>query len=105
MILFDGIHLATTGEIKELHDFAKSIGLKASWFQNDGRLEHYDILSNRISSEIIRNDFVKKISMKDMVRLSSNMLPDSEIRKLKSPNKEDILKNTITGIKIFKARK
>jgi hypothetical protein len=28
---------------EELHEFAKSIGLKRDWFQKDWRLHHYDI--------------------------------------------------------------
>jgi hypothetical protein len=32
---------------EELHDFAKSIGLKREWFQSDWRLNHYDITEKK----------------------------------------------------------
>jgi hypothetical protein len=37
---------------KELHAFAKRIGLKRAWFQSDGRLPHYDINENRRSRAV-----------------------------------------------------
>lgn len=30
-------------DVEELHSFAKRMGLKRSWFQNDERLPHYDV--------------------------------------------------------------
>lgn len=44
VILTDGVHLVSDTSMKELHEFAKSIGLKRSWFQNK-RLPHYDLTS------------------------------------------------------------
>ena len=36
------------GDLKELHDFAASIGLKREWFQSSpGRLPHYDLNESR----------------------------------------------------------
>jgi hypothetical protein len=45
MIYTDGIHLITDGELKELHDFAQSIGIKSCWFHNPrGKNKpHYDL--------------------------------------------------------------
>jgi hypothetical protein len=40
-------HLWTDGELSELHAFAKSIGLKRTWFQDDDFLPHYDIAGQR----------------------------------------------------------
>ncbi len=31
----------------ELHAFAKKIGLRREWFQNDERLPHYDLTKSR----------------------------------------------------------
>lgn len=36
-------HMMTDGDLSELHEFAKRIGLKRSWFQNKLRLPHYDL--------------------------------------------------------------
>ncbi|MBU2249467.1 MAG: DUF4031 domain-containing protein [Gammaproteobacteria bacterium] len=49
MILTDGIHLATTGTIEELHNFATKIGLKKEWFQNHRR-PHYDLTTARMAA-------------------------------------------------------
>jgi hypothetical protein len=45
----DTYHLFTDSfdnNFKELHDFAKLIGLKRAWFQNNKKLPHYDIFGN-----------------------------------------------------------
>jgi hypothetical protein len=44
MIITDGLHLVGTDE-KELHAFAKKIGLKREWFQDKHRIPHYDIFT------------------------------------------------------------
>lgn len=37
-------HMATDGDIEELHKFAESIGMQRSWFQHkDSRHPHYDL--------------------------------------------------------------
>lgn len=33
--------------LEELHEFAKKLGLKRSWFQNHARLPHYDLTENK----------------------------------------------------------
>lgn len=35
------------GDLQELHDFAASIGLKRSWFQNKPRHPHYDLAPSK----------------------------------------------------------
>jgi len=40
-------HLWTDGNIEELHEFAKKIGLKKTWFQNKKRFPHYDIVPGK----------------------------------------------------------
>lgn len=39
--------------LEELHGFAKSLGLRKSWFQNRPRFPHYDIGSKRIRQAAI----------------------------------------------------
>jgi len=34
-------------DTRELHSFAKSIGLRRAWFQNHPRLPHYDLTQNK----------------------------------------------------------
>jgi chloramphenicol O-acetyltransferase len=34
-------------DISELHNFAREIGMKRVWFQNDTRLPHYDLTAKR----------------------------------------------------------
>jgi len=43
MILFDGTHLATDGDLAELHAKAAEIGLEPKWFQDHPRHPHYDV--------------------------------------------------------------
>lgn len=43
MIYTDGQHLAADTE-DELHEFAKTIGLKKEWFQDHPEHPHYDLL-------------------------------------------------------------
>ena len=60
-------HLFTTGDIDNLHSFAKSIGLKRKWFQNDSRLHHYDLSENKqrlaieMGAQLAKNDLVKEM--------------------------------------------
>lgn len=48
MILTDGVHLISGTSIKELHEFAKGIGLKRAWFQDKEDKPHYDLTSQAI---------------------------------------------------------
>ena len=36
-------HMATDGDLEELHSFAKKIGLKRAWFQDHHCVPHYDL--------------------------------------------------------------
>lgn len=54
--------------LEELHEFAKSIGMRRAWFQDHGRLPHYDLTAARREKavklgaiELDRAGFVKKI--------------------------------------------
>lgn len=54
--------------VDELHVFARRIGMKRTWFQNDSRLPHYDLNENRRrvavkegAIELDRREFVNKM--------------------------------------------
>ena len=36
-------HMATDGDLSELHEMADTIGLKRKWFQDHNRVPHYDL--------------------------------------------------------------
>lgn len=40
-------HMATDGNLEELHQFANSIGLKREWFQGEASIPHYDLTPNK----------------------------------------------------------
>jgi hypothetical protein len=42
-------HMATDGDVSELHAMASAIGLKRGWFQEgkDGRFPHYDLVASK----------------------------------------------------------
>ena len=55
-------------DIDELHGFAKRIGMRYLWFQNDSRLPHYDLNESRRrvavkqgAVELDRRGFVEKM--------------------------------------------
>ena len=53
MVYTDGVHLMAD-DLRELHRFAKSIGLKRSWFQDHPRHPHYDLTSpNKLERAIL----------------------------------------------------
>ncbi len=45
-------HLATDGNVQELHDFAERLGLKREWFQDRPGLPHYDVTPNKQAAAI-----------------------------------------------------
>lgn len=51
MILYDSMgHMVSDSSEKELHIFAKKIGLKQEWYQK-GKHPHYDLTTNRMKSK------------------------------------------------------
>lgn len=40
-------HMVSDTDIDELHRFARKIGLRREWFQDDGGLPHYDIVGTK----------------------------------------------------------
>lgn len=65
MILFDGVHLATDGDLDELHKFAQSIGLKREWFQDHPAHPHYDLfgsVARRVAKNCTSRELARKCS-------------------------------------------
>lgn len=58
-------HLWTDGDIKELHKFAQSIGLKRRWFQ-DKMFSHYDLVPSK--RELALNKGAKFITLREYYR-------------------------------------
>jgi len=71
MIYTDGVHLARN-DLSELHCFAKSVGLKLSWFQKHRRHPHYDITTPRMLGRILSRNRVIMVSTKQLLKLSRN---------------------------------
>lgn len=46
-------HLATDGDLEELHLFAEKIGLKRTWLHNHPGLPHYDLTPSKRRKAII----------------------------------------------------
>uniref|UniRef100_A0A6M3JHH0 DUF4031 domain-containing protein n=1 Tax=viral metagenome TaxID=1070528 RepID=A0A6M3JHH0_9ZZZZ len=67
MVYTDGVHLVADN-VWELHTFAKSIGLRRSWFQ-DGHIPHYDLTTKRKARQAI-DVGAKKISVREIVMMS-----------------------------------
>lgn len=62
-------HMATDGDIQELHDMAQRIGLKRTWFQDHPLHPHYDLRpSKRLMAvgrgaiEVTRVELVERCS-------------------------------------------
>lgn len=54
MILIDYIgHLVSTDSEEELHIFAKKLGLRRRWFQNE-RKSHYDVTTSFMRLKAVR---------------------------------------------------
>jgi len=62
-------HMATDGDLEELHQFAARIGLSRRWFQNHPKHPHYDLSATRRllairagAAAITSEEMVKKLS-------------------------------------------
>lgn len=69
MIYTDGIHLVGDN-LRELHAFAQSVGLKPQWFQYHPNHPHYDITTSRMLRKILSTNIVTIISTKQLLKLS-----------------------------------
>jgi len=66
MIYTDKVHLVGN-DLSELHCFAKSVGLKPSWFQRHQRHPHYDITTSRMLGRILSRNRVIVVSTKRLI--------------------------------------
>lgn len=53
--------------LEELHEFAKKIGLKREWFQDNPKHPHYDLTTNRAKFRAIGNGAVL-VPSRDLVK-------------------------------------
>lgn len=53
MILTDGIHLVSTESARELHQFAKALGITRWYFHRHPRHPHYDLMSPVVARRAI----------------------------------------------------
>jgi hypothetical protein len=45
-------HMATDGDLEELHVFAERIGLQRAWFQEHRLVDHYDLTEERRATAV-----------------------------------------------------
>lgn len=54
MIYTDGVHLICDEREETLHAFARSIGLRREWYQDEGhRHPHYDLTTTRMRNKAL----------------------------------------------------
>jgi hypothetical protein len=69
MIYSDGIHVVAT-TLKELHEFAQTIGLPRSRYE--GRRKghpHYDLYTNRDFTEILKHNNITIVTSREIVKM------------------------------------
>jgi len=72
MIYIDKVgHMVSDESEEDLHDFAKRLGLKREWYQ-DERLPHYDVTTNRLR-EKAQNMGAALVSSKEIVNIINSM--------------------------------
>ena len=69
MIYTDKVHLIADS-IDELHEFAKEIGLKREWFQDNEKHPHYDIWGVMVKRAIKKGAIV--VSSKEIIQIFKN---------------------------------
>ncbi len=69
-------HLATDGELEELHQFAVSIGLKREWFQDHRRVPHYDLTPNKRQRALAKG--AQEASSEELIERCKRKEPVSE---------------------------
>ena len=60
-------HMATDGDIEELHKMAAAIGMKRSWFQNKRGHPHYDLGPKMRAAAVASG--AKELSCRDLVKI------------------------------------
>jgi hypothetical protein len=67
IVLSDGTHLVCA-DTEQLHAFARRIGLRRQWFQEDGKYPHYDLTTSRAAARAISAGAVK-MDTRQMIRI------------------------------------
>lgn len=67
MIYTDSVHLVGDST-RELHAFARSVGLKRQWFQDHKHHPHYDITTARMLKKILNTGKTTTISSKSLLK-------------------------------------
>lgn len=50
---YGACHMFTDGPMEELHTMARQIGMRRSWFQDEGDLPHYDLNPRRRAAAVL----------------------------------------------------
>jgi len=99
MVFTDGIHLIAE-DVAELHNFAKSIGLKPCWYHGSSRHPHYDLYSGKIAKN--RTDMQRRamvfgailVPTRTLIKISRRcyFLPetDEEVEEFERRNKWEL---------------
>ncbi len=70
-------HLMTDGDLKELHQFAISLGLKPAWFQRHIFHPHYDLLGSAMRDKAIKAGAIP-VSSKEQIKKCSRLFTERE---------------------------
>lgn len=79
MIYTDGIHMIASS-IKELHEFAETIGLHRCFFENPRkkRHPHYDLMNQKIREKAIENGAIV-VTDREIVKLCRKFYGEREL--------------------------
>ena len=72
-------HMATDGDLEELHQLAASIGMKRQWFQEHPTLPHYD-LSPSMRAKAVQAGAVA-VKSTELARKCSSLLKAARARR------------------------
>lgn len=72
MIYTDGVHLVAD-TYDELHAFAKKMGLKREWFQQQSRWPHYDLTTKRALNRALKMG-VKTVASTTIINIVNHIL-------------------------------
>ena len=70
VIYTDSVHLVSA-DLKALHKFARKLGLKRQWFQDEDRYPHYDLTTIKMFHKALAHG-AQECSSKDIIRLLKN---------------------------------
>lgn len=74
-------HLATDGDLADLHRMAARLGLKRSWFQDEPRHPHYDVTPSKRALALRLG--AQAVSSEELIRRC--FLPPSPVERCEHP--------------------